>query len=183
LVVFLSPLVGKIGKKIGNKNTLLITIALSAGGFCIFRFLPLTMFSVWGILIACGIGVAGFFVISYAMVYDVADVAELKTGVNNEGVIVSFFSFAIKLATAVGLWLLGVLLSFYQYDPEAETSNQVLNGIKDIGTIIPAVICGVSFLFILKYSLTPKNMSILRDLKKQKDDGQEIDKTVVHKLL
>ncbi len=183
MVVLISPLVGKLGKKIGNKNTLLISIVLSTLGFGVFRFLPLTMVSVWGILIACGIGVAGFFVISYAMIYDIADVSELKTGVNNEGVIVSFFSFAIKLATALGLWLLGVLLSFYHYDPDAETTNQVLNGIKDIGTIIPAVICGISVIFILKYSLTPANMKKLRDLKELKDQGQEIDKTVINKLL
>lgn len=183
MVIFLSPLVGKIGQKIGSKNTLIASIVFVAFGFGIYKFIPLTMYTVWGILFVCGIGVAGFFVISYAMVYDIADLAELKTDVNNEGVMVSFFAFVIKAATAIAMWIVGLLLSFYNYNAGGDISFAVMEGIKNIGTIIPACLCGISLIFILLYSLNTENLKTLRQLKEDKRNGVKIDQSIVEKLL
>ncbi len=182
MVVILSPIMGKLGKVIGNKNTLIFSVIFITIGFGIYKFIPLTMVTVWGILLACGVGVAGFFVNSYAMIYDIADVAELKTGLKNEGVLISFFSFMIKLGTALGMWLLGIFFSLYRYDPEAITS-EAMDGIISTGTIIPAVICGISVFFLFGYSLNEKNIRKLRQMKQDHNDGKEIDLAEVSRLL
>lgn len=183
MVILISPLMAKLGEKFGNKNTLMLSIIIVSFGYAVYLFIPFTMVTVWGILLATAIGVAGFFVVSYAMVYDIADVAVLKTGINNEGMLLSMFSFMIKVATALGMWIVGVFLEFYKYDPEIEATQEVLNGIRNIGTIISGVVCVVSLFFIISYTLTNENVEKLRQMRRDKEAGKEIDMAFVNKLL
>lgn len=158
MVIFISPVMGKLGAKIGNRNTVLLSTIFITVVFGIFKFIPLTTVSIWGLLLACAIGEAGFFVNSTGMLYEVADVTESETGIKNEGVIIAFSNFVLKLGTALGMWLQGFLLSFYQYEPTRIT-NTALNGLGDMSTIIPAVFCGISIIFVWRYSLVKKHNS------------------------
>ncbi|MGE7907947.1 hypothetical protein ACQKNS_26765 [Peribacillus sp. NPDC094092] len=79
-----------------------------------------------------------------------------------------------QLGTALGMWLQGFLLTFYHYNPNGIT-NEALVGIGNMGIYIPAVLCGVSIIFILRYSLTEEKMNRLQKMKQESNSGREID--------
>lgn len=178
IVIFLSPVVGKMCVKMGNGRVLFINTIIATAGFLIYKFIPFTTVSVWGILITCAFGATGFFVVSYAIMYDLAELGCLKTGTNNEGVMVSFYSFILKVGTAVGMWLLGIILTIYNYDPVA-ISDTAITGIINGCTIVPAIISAISAIFAFMYKIRTEDVTMLRAMK----ESGNIDEAIVNKYL
>ncbi len=70
------------------------------------------------------------------MVYDIGNVSPLKTGIKNEGILVSVFQFAYKLGTAIAMQIAGLLLKFYGYDVKlakaGNLSEATIDGLRAI---------------------------------------------------
>ena len=178
IVMLMSPVFGKLAIKYDNRRVTIIGTLICGLGFVLYKFIPLTMVSVWGLLVANACGATAFFVNGYTLVYDVAEVGGLKTQNSNEGVMVSFFSFTMKFSTAVGMWLLGIILEFYKYDPVNLTESGI-TGIINCGTIISGVIIAIGAFFIYKYKIGNKELEILR---KMRASGN-IDQAIIDEML
>lgn len=103
--------------------------------------------SVW---VYCGlqflnwIGLGIFSMVSWALITDVIDDAELKNGIREDGSIYALYSFARKLGQAAASGLSGLLLQAIGYNSNAVTqgiaqTEEVKAGIFNIATLVPAV--------------------------------------------
>ena len=86
-----------------------------------------------------GLGI--FAMVSWALITDVIDDAELRNGRREDGSIYSLYSFARKLGQAAAAGLTGLFLTLIGYEkiegvPIADT---VREGIFSVSTIVPAI--------------------------------------------
>ena len=183
-IIIFAPILGKVTEKIGNRRALLITVILAVINYLVFKVSPLTGTSIYIMQVCIAIGNAGFFVNSYAMVYEVGAFSSLKTGFKNDGILIAFYQFSYKLATAIAMWLVGITLTYYKYNPvELLQSDYTMNGLRNMVTMIPGIIGLVAIPFVLKYSLTPENIDRLTGMIKAKGEEKETNMVEVNKIL
>ena len=82
--------------------------------------------------------------VSWALITDVIDYAELRNGVREDGAVYALYSLARKLGQALAAGISGWLLTGIGYDSAAaagglKQADSVLNGIFHISTLVPAV--------------------------------------------
>lgn len=113
-----------------------------------------------------GLGI--FAMVSWALITDVIDDSEVKHGVREDGTIYAMYSFARKVGQAASAGLTGALLTAIGYSEENAFNPQVLRGIYDISTLVPAL--GFSLLCIILWFWYPlhkkkviDNVRILRE--------------------
>ncbi|MBQ9748016.1 MAG: MFS transporter [Clostridia bacterium] len=172
---FATPLARRLGKR-----TIGIVGSLSAA---------LASFLLWllrtrsiGVYIAVSVlgflGFSLFNLIMWAIITDVIDDSEVRTGKREDGTIYGAYSFARKIGQAAAGGLGGWLLVLIGFDPTAAVqSDAVAQGIYTVATLIPALlylVVGVSL--ILLYPLTKKkteeNARILRDGKQGNEENR-----------
>lgn len=99
--------------------------------------------SVWVFTALQGLGWLGlgvFSMVSWALITDVIDYAEIRNGVREDGSVYALYSFARKLGQAAAAGLTGWLLTMIGYIPGAAggQAENVLSGIFAIATLVPA---------------------------------------------
>jgi GPH family glycoside/pentoside/hexuronide:cation symporter len=107
-----------------------------------------------------GLGIATAYVIPWAMIPDVVEYDQIRSGQRREGSYYAFASFFQKLATAAALWSLGQALAFSGYitpDPGGGLPVQPAQAINTIRLFIgpiPAVLLFLAILFAWRYPIT-----------------------------
>lgn len=117
----------------------------------------------------CWLGLGMFTMVSWALITDVIDYAEIRNGVREDGSVYALYSFARKLGQAIAAGASGWLLTMIGYIPgsAAGQTQQVLGGIFAIATLVPAagfaLLAGVMGLWYpLKKRLVEENTALLR---------------------
>ncbi len=85
------------------------------------------------------LGLGIFTMVSWALITDVIDDSELKHGKREDGSIYAIYSFARKLGQALAAGLSGALLSLIGYSDQTAFQPEVVNGIYNISTLLPAI--------------------------------------------
>ncbi|WP_426349745.1 MFS transporter [Alloiococcus sp. CFN-8] len=114
------------------------------------------------------IGIAIFNLICWAMITDVIDDTEVKTGERSDGTIYAVYSFARKLGQAASSGLSGFLLSIVGYTQATAFDPEVVNGIYDVTCLVPAIgyillALVLFFLYPLSRGRVEKNAKILAE--------------------
>jgi glycoside/pentoside/hexuronide:cation symporter, GPH family len=147
LMPFLSPLVKKFGKK-----------ELAAFGMLLAGVVYLALFFLKDIsaiqfvsIITIGMfGNAIFNLVIWAFVTDVIDYHEFLTGLREDATVYSIYSMARKIGQAVAGGLGGALIGMVGYNAAiGQQTQETLNGIHTLGTLLPAVIFLLIFLIIV----------------------------------
>ena len=86
--------------------------------------------------------------VSWALITDVIDDAEIRNGRREDGTIYALYSFARKLGQALSAGLTGALLSAIGYSDKTAFDEGVLKGIYDISTLVPALGFGLLALIL-----------------------------------
>lgn len=124
-----------------------VYVAISSVGFSGVTFFGYT---VWGAII------------------DVIDDAEIKSGKREDGTLYAIYSFSRKIGQALGSSIVGYALAIIGFQSGVkEQTQEVLNGIYNLATAVPATLfCLVVLMFMLVYPLSKKkvneNAEILR---------------------
>ena len=84
------------------------------------------------------LGIAMFSMFCWALITDVIDYSELKNGVREDGTVYAVYSFARKLGQAASSGLTGGLLSLVGYTAATAYDPEVLEGVFNISTLVPA---------------------------------------------
>ncbi|MFC1670189.1 MFS transporter [Spirochaetota bacterium] len=159
-----------LSKKIGKRNMYITAIAIYIAGDLGVLFTPYSnIVPIFCFLCVAGIGYGGTAQLMWAMAPDTVEYAEWKTGIRAEGITFSAFSFILKLETAVGGILGGVILSSSGYVANVVQSETSLNAILYMVALAPIVagIIGIGFLYF--YNLDKVTFSrIIEDLKKRR---------------
>ncbi|MTI58971.1 MAG: MFS transporter [Firmicutes bacterium] len=90
-----------------------------------------------------------------AAVLDSANYAELKTGVDNNALVSSTFTFMNKVCQAISVFFAGTILSYTGYNPDlVQQADGTLNGILYLMTLVPIVAYICSLIAMYFYPLT-----------------------------
>ena len=143
--ILAKPLANKFGKaEISAASNLLATIV------CIILF-AIRPDNVWIYVLinaVSWIGLGVFAMVSWAIITDVIDDAELRFERREDGTIYAMYSFARKLGQAASAGLTGALLSTIGYSDKTAFDTNVLRGIYDISTLVPALGFGLLTLIL-----------------------------------
>ena len=117
-------------------------------------------------LIYVGLGL--FSMISWAMITDVIDDTQVRTGERSDGTIYAVYSFARKLGQAAASGLTGVLLTMIGYSQATQFDEPVVNGIYNVTCLVPAigfvlVAIILKFLYPLSKKRVEENARILAE--------------------
>lgn len=129
-----------IARKYG-KAELSIASNLFAGvmGIVTFIIRPQNVWVFVAMQFLCWFGLGVFTMISWALITDVIDDAELKNGIREDGSVYALYSFARKIGQALSAGLSGFLLSAIGYTAETANLPKVKEGIFNISTLIPSL--------------------------------------------
>ena len=116
--------------------------------------------------------------VSWALITDVIDYAELKNGVREDGSVYALYSFARKLGQAAASGLSGLLLQVIGYNNNAITegvaqTQSVKDGIFNISTLVPAVgFAALALVLWFWYPLHKKQVDAnVAELKKKREEN------------
>lgn len=98
--------------------------------------------NVWvyvGFQFLCWLGLGMFSMVCWALITDVIDYSELKTGRREDGTVYALYSFARKLGQAASAGLTGLLLELIGYSAATRTDPVVQEGLFNISVLVPAL--------------------------------------------
>lgn len=100
-----------------------------------------------------GIGTSALGVMFWAMLPDTIEYGEAATGVRAEAKTFGFATFAQKAAVGINAAVLGILLSYAGFEPNAEQSEATLWSMKAIMALVPAIGAALILLILRGYKL------------------------------
>lgn len=107
-----------------------------------------------------GAGIATAYVIPWAMIPDVVEYDQLRSGQRREGSYYAFASFFQKLATGAALWAMGQALALTGYltpasgQPLPVQPDDAIQAIRMFVGPVPVILLGLSILFAWRYPIT-----------------------------
>ncbi|MBQ3253626.1 MAG: MFS transporter [Acholeplasmatales bacterium] len=127
-------------KRFGKAEISVVAVFISAV-FLILQFIlrPDNMYVFIGLQSFVWLGIGIIMMVTWALVTDVIDDSEIKYGVREDGSIYAIYSFARKLGQSACSGIQGGLLSLIGYQVSTKNDPDVLNGIFNIATLIPAI--------------------------------------------
>lgn len=167
--LFAKPLANKFGKaEIASVSSFL------SGIICLILFVlrPANVWLYVALQTVEWIGLGMFSMVSWALITDVIDDSEVKHGIREDGSVYALYSFARKLGQAGAAGSTGLLLSMIGYSASTAFQPNVLEGIYNISTLVPALgfILLAAILFFW-YPLRKKSVEYnIAVLKKRKEN-------------
>lgn len=146
------PLSNKYGKAEISAATNLLSAIIC---ILLFAIRPNNVWVYVSINIISWFGLGVFAMVSWALITDVIDDAEIRSGRREDGSIYALYSFARKLGQAASAGLTGALLSAIGYSDSTAFDPGVLSGIYDISTLVPAL--GFGLLAVILWFWYPLN--------------------------
>jgi Na+/melibiose symporter-like transporter len=153
-VTLLGILLAKpLAVRFGKRNTFRTCLFLTAVFACVYAFLPPdAIFLIFAFNALLSLAYAPTIPMLWAMMADVADYGEWKTGRRATGMTFSATTFGLKMGLSLGGAMAGWLLTYFGYVAGAEQTDFALKGIRLMMSIIPAIpfFIGVAVLFVYK---------------------------------
>lgn len=156
LVGFLTmPLTIKITRTYGKIPTYIGTMILFGVLLLVMSLMPsgTDPMVLLGIGLIAGLGFGAANVIPWALIADVVEVDEWKTGERREGTYAGYLVFFRKLTASVAIFVVGATLTALGYD-EAVKSAESLTALRVLIGVVPLVLLTLSVAVALRYPLT-----------------------------
>ena len=169
ITLALSMVIVKISGKYGRKE--LAGAGAVVGAVALIAAFILHTDNVWvfvGLYLVSSLGTAIFNLVCWAMITDVIDDAEVRTGKRSDGTIYAVYSFARKLGQAASSGLTGGLLTLVGYSAVTAFDPKVIDGIYNITCLVPAagfllLALALKFLYPLDRKKVEENIRILKE--------------------
>lgn len=153
---FAKPLAQRMGKAEVSSAANAIAAAICA---LLFFLRPKNVWVYVLLSTICYIALGIFTMVSWALITDVIDHQELRTGVREDGSVYALYSFARKLGQAASAGLSGFLLTAIGYSQATAFDPGVVDGIYNIATLLPAA--GFALLAAVLYFWYPLRKTIV----------------------
>ncbi len=129
-----------LAKKLGKKEMSVLASLLSVAAYIVcFIIRPSNVWVFIGFNLIAYIGLGMFTMVTWSLITDVIDYAELKNGVREDGTVYAVYSFSRKMGQAASAGLAGGLLGLIGYTKETAGNPTVQSGIFNISVLVPAV--------------------------------------------
>lgn len=194
------PLVEKTAQKKDRRFACIVFLSITLVGEIVIKLIGLDA-KIAGFPVMCiispaflGIGTGTFWTLFYSMGYDLVELNEFKTGERRESTITALPQLIQKFGSAFGILMAGQLLSLYGYDSSKDIAGneslftvvsdpEIIDGMENISTIIPAVFLALSIISLLFYPMTRKTFNALTAQLDKKRKGEEYTTQGFEKLL
>lgn len=168
---FFAPL---LMAKLSKRNVMILGSIVGILGITILILFPENYDMVKVGLIIKGLGGAPAAVAGYAMLGDVADYGEWKTGIRSDGLIFSAGTFGEKVGSGLGGLILGMIMSLGGYVAGATTQTAgTIVAIKAVFAYIPLVLTVLTIVIMLFYDLDAKLPSLVADIRSRAEGLNE----------
>jgi GPH family glycoside/pentoside/hexuronide:cation symporter len=158
-----------ISKKIGKVNSAALGISIQALGSVLLWLAPASIAMVWFTTILRSVGVGGLTGNMRAMLADVVEYGEWKTGVRTEGIIFSGATFGYKVGAGLGGAIVAGLLAWGNYVPNAATQAvKAMMAIKIAFIAVPFIGSTLIVIMLLLFRVEKLMPKILADLEERK---------------
>jgi len=178
------PVMNKLIPKFGKKELCAYGMCFASVACFVLYFLRGTSFAhnpyvFLGFTFLSGLGQTFLVLEVWALVMDVIDYHEFRTGKREEGMAYAFFSFTRKLGQTLAGVGLNALLAFINYDGELSKKGialgeDVLSKLYDISTLVPAIMLAIMAVTLMfGYDLSKKKLAEIHkelDAKRQEEE-------------
>lgn len=149
-----------VSKKIGKRNTFILYFVIAIISTAVYYILGPGQMSLIFLFQITGSATGGpLSVIIWAMYADTADYGEWKRGRRTTGLIFSASTMSQKFGWAFGAFVALNLMSQVGFSPNEAQSQESLNGLISLFSIIPAGLGVLSIIISLFYPLTDKKVA------------------------
>ena len=168
ITLVLSAFTVRLSERFGKKEISAAGALIGAAALIAAYFVHTKNVYVWLVFYGISyVGMAAFNLVCWAMITDVIDDAEVKTGTRSDGTIYAIYSFARKLGQAGSSGLTGALLSIIGYSTATAFDTKVVDGIYNMTCLVPAIAyvlmaLSLYFLYPLSKSKVQENAAVLR---------------------
>lgn len=170
-----------LAKKFGKAEVSAVS-NIFAGIVCLAMFFirPQNVYVYIGLQVLCWLGLGVFSMVSWALITDVIDDAEIKNGIREDGSVYAMYSFARKLGQALAAGLSGWLLTWIGYSSDNAQAGigqtiAVKEGIFNISTLVPAVgFVALALVLWFWYPLHKKKVDQNVAILKEKRDAETV---------
>lgn len=173
------PIVAKMSKIYGKKQTFLISQAISIIGYALFWFLFIPgkpyMFIIALPFFSFGIG--GLFTLMMSMTADVCDLDELNTGKRREGIFGAIYWWMVKFGTAFAGLLSGLIMWLVGFEATAATQPEgAVTGLRLFYSLLPIAGTLAAIYVMRDYDLSEDRANQIRvklEQRKLNNEGTE----------
>jgi len=181
LAILLSQIVMlPVYMKISNTKGkgLAYSIGLSIWGIGMFSLLFLSastpLYLILLICIVIGSGLSAGVMIPWAILPTISDIDQVINIKRRTGIYSGLMTFIRKIAQAIALWLVGIILSLINYVPNKPQSPQTLFYLKYLFVFVPIILIIAGIFFSYKYKVTPQKQKILiEEINRIKSGGKK----------
>ena len=117
------------------------------------------------------------------MIPDVSEVDELISGQRREGLIFSVTTLIQKIASGVTVQIVGLVLAWAGYIPDAVQTPGALLGIRMVTYEGPVLFIILGMIFAYLLPLTPEKFKKLQEALRLKKENKEYDLTSIKDLM
>lgn len=183
--IIISALLGKVAVQFDKRTVFIACLTFTGIVMIAMKLIGITsMTSAVIYMVLYSFGSAAYWTLIYNLLYDVAEVDEFKSGKRREGVIVSYYSFFIKLGGAVAAQIAGVILEFSGYNAETmEQGESEIDAIVSLFTLYPGIFMLLCALMIVIFPITKPRYEALTEALELKKQGKEFSTEGFEKLL
>lgn len=161
-----------IAKRFGKWKAIFTGLFISIAGFLIIMVNPTSLPMVLAGNFVRGLGSSTMPAL-FALVADVVDYGEWKTGVRIDGLTYSATSFGMKVGTGLGSAMVGWILAFGSYNAEALVQSDVtLTAIKALYIYLPIVLTVLSIILFAFMNIDKHYDQISKDLTERRAAAQ-----------
>lgn len=165
------PIVTWLSTRIGKKQAFMVSTGISVLGFglkyfCYSQSMPMLLLVTTPLI---GFGFGGLFTLMGAMVADVCDFDELKTGHRREGMFGSIFWWVVKLGLALAFGMSGFLLNATGFDVAlgAIQPERTLFLMRVLDVSVPMLTSIIAIIIVSTYPISEK---VARDVRGQLEE-------------
>lgn len=156
--MFFMPVIMTLSRWLDKRSLLILMMLISAVLVTSSKFIGIS--SIFGMLVftfVFSIGSAAYWQLMPAILYDICEYDELKTGNRRQGTIVSLQSVAEALSQAVAMQLLGIVLQLAGFDGDAAVQTPAaLEWVENSLMVIPSIFMIMTVVMMYLYPITKK---------------------------
>jgi glycoside/pentoside/hexuronide:cation symporter, GPH family len=174
--LLLAPLAAWLARRFGKKEVIVAGMLFSSA---VYIFLAVTQVtSPWAfiaITVLAGFGMGTYTLLVWALIGDVIDHEEVRSGERDDGTVYAVNTWARKVGLALAGGLAGFALSAVGFQSGSATQTQdTIEGIYLVSTLVPGVLYAVSALLLLFiYPLSRRRVAAnVAELKARRDGGE-----------
>ncbi|WP_162621929.1 MFS transporter [Microbacterium suaedae] len=151
--LLLAPFAAAVARRIGKREFIAGMLVLSSVVF--FAMYVLHVTSPWAFIVLsviAGFGVGTYNLLVWAVIADVVDYEEVRTGERDDGTVYAINTWARKLGFAIAGGAGGIALGFVGYqEGGVQQTAATIDGIYTISTLVPAILYGVAAVLLLTW--------------------------------